>query len=146
MCTIARAPSNQTGETEIINFDYYINQGLISYGQVINDLYGTGATDLRYFAKLKNLNKQINEEATYVNAYSNTVSELEGQYDLYNAEILAYDNEISELTSYLNNLNVNDEKRTQYANEIARLEILRSVALQNRGAIEKKRMVLLREL
>ena len=138
MCTIARAPSNQTGETEIINFDYYINQGLISYGQVINDLYGTGATDLRYFAKLKNLNKQINKEATYVNAYSNTVSELEGQYDLYNAEILAYDNEISELTSYLNNLNVNDEKRTQYANEIARLEILRSVALQNRDAIEKK--------
>ena len=138
MCTIARAPSNQTGETEIINFDYYINQGLISYGQVINDLYGTGATDLRYFAKLKNLNKQINEEATYVNAYSNTVSELEGQYDLYNAEILAYDNEISELTSYLNNLNVNDEKRTQYMNEIARLEILRSVALQNRDAIEKK--------
>lgn len=138
MCTIARAPSNQTGETEIINFDYYINQGLISYGQVINDLYGTGATDLRYFAKLKNLNKQINEEATYVNAYSNTVSELEGQYDLYNAEILAYDNEISELTSYLNNLNINDEKRTQYANEIARLEILRSVALQNRDAIEKK--------
>lgn len=138
MCTIARAPSNQTGETEIINFDYYINQGLISYSQVINDLYGTGATDLRYFAKLKNLNKQINEEATYVNAYSNTVSELEGQYDLYNAEILAYDNEISELTSYLNNLNVNDEKRTQYANEIARLEILRSVASQNRDAIEKK--------
>ena len=138
MCTIARAPSNQTGETEIINFDYYINQGLISYGQVINDLYGTGTTDLRYFAKLKNLNKQINEEATYVNAYSNTVSELEGQYDLYNAEILAYDNEISELTSYLNNLNVNDEKRTQYMNEIARLEILRSVALQNRDAIEKK--------
>ena len=138
MCTIARAPSNQTGETEIINFDYYINQGLISYGQVINDLYGTGATDLRYFAKLKNLNKQINEEATYVNAYSNTVSELEGQYDLYNAEILAYDNEISELTSYLNNLNINDEKRTQYMNEIARLEILRSVALQNRDAIEKK--------
>lgn len=138
MCTIARAPSNQSGETEIINFDYYINQGLISYGQVINDLYGTGATDLRYFAKLKNLNKQINEEATYVNAYSNTVSELEGQYDLYNSEILAYDNEISELTSYLNNLNVNDEKRTQYANEIARLEILRSVALQNRDAIEKK--------
>ena len=138
MCTIARAPSNQTGETEIINFDYYINQGLISYGQVINDLYGTGATDLRYFAKLKNLNKQINEEATYVNAYSNTVSELEGQYDLYNAEILAYDNEISELTSYLNNLNVNDEKRTQYMNEIARLEILRSIALQNRDAIEKK--------
>lgn len=138
MCTIARAPSNQTGETEIINFDYYINQGLISYGQVINDLYGTGATDLRYFAKLKNLNKQINEEATYVNAYSNTVSELEGQYDLYNSEILAYDNEISELTSYLNNLNVNDKKRTQYMNEIARLEILRSVALQNRDAIEKK--------
>lgn len=138
MCTIARAPSNQSGEIEIINFDYYINQGLISYGQVINDLYGTGATDLRYFAKLKNLNKQINEEATYVNAYSNTVSELEGQYDLYNAEILAYDNEISELTSYLNNLNVNDEKRTQYANEIARLEILRSVASQNRDAIEKK--------
>ena len=138
MCTIARAPSNQSGETEIINFDYYINQGLISYGQVINDLYGTGATDLRYFAKLKNLNKQINEEATYVNAYSNTVFELEGQYDLYNAEILAYDNEISELTSYLNNLNVNDEKRIQYANEIARLEILRSVALQNRDAIEKK--------
>lgn len=136
MCSIARAPSNQTGETEILNFDYYINQGLLDYNQVLNDFYGTSSTHLRFFPKLKKLNEDINKEATLVNAYSNTIAELEAQWDLYNAEILSYDNEISELISYYSNLNDEDEKKQQYANEIARLEILRKVAKQNRDNIE----------
>lgn len=136
MCSIARAPSNQTGETEILNFDYYINQGLLDYNQVLNDFYGTSSTHLRFFPKLKKLNEDINKEATLVNAYSNTIAELEAQWDLYNAEILSYDNEISELISYYSNLNDEDEKKQQYANEIARLEILRNVAKQNRDNIE----------
>lgn len=138
MCTIARAPSNQTGETEILNFDYYINQGLLEYTQVLNDLYGTSSTHLRFFPRLKKLNEDINKEATLINAYSNTIAELEAQWDLYNAEILSYDNEISELRSYYSNLIDEDEKKQQYANEIARLEILRNVAKQNRDNIEDK--------
>jgi hypothetical protein len=29
-CTIARAPSNLTGEDFLISFDYYIHQGLLN--------------------------------------------------------------------------------------------------------------------
>lgn len=136
MCTIARAPSNQSGETEVLNFDYYINQGLLEYNQVLNDLYGTSSTHLRLYPRLKKLNERINEEATLINAYDNTVAELEAQWDLYNAEILSYTNEISELTSYYSNLSNEDEKKLQYANEIARQEILNSVALKNRNNIK----------
>ena len=38
-CSIARAEDNPIKENFLYNFTYYINQGLIKYGTVMNDLY-----------------------------------------------------------------------------------------------------------
>ena len=47
-CSITRAPSNQTGEAYIYNFDYYINQGLLdadSFNLFVNQLPDGSITD-----------------------------------------------------------------------------------------------------
>lgn len=61
-CTIARATENYPRSEFILNFDYYVTQGLIEKGQVNKDLYST--TDLiglGYYYKLHNLNSQYDE-------------------------------------------------------------------------------------
>lgn len=141
MCTIARAPSNQTGETEIFNFDYYIHQGLLSEFSVINDLYGTSNTHLRYYPKIKKCNEIIQENSLLVSKYSNTIAELEKFYNLYEAEVISYNNEISELTLTYQSFDPADEKRKQYEDEIARLLILRNTAEINRDNIKKIEIV-----
>ena len=40
-CSIARAPSNPSGTNVIYNFDYYVNQGLLSAEEVSEALYAT---------------------------------------------------------------------------------------------------------
>lgn len=135
MCTIARAPSNPSGETEILNFDYYVSQKMIEPTQVINDLYGTSNLHLRLIPRLKKLNDEINDSATKVNAYGNVISELKSQLDLFSAESLSYENEIAELTQFRNGLNSEDEKYTQYQQEITRLTNLKNAADAKIGVI-----------
>jgi hypothetical protein len=41
ICSIRAAQSNPTGDSNIYNFTYYINQGLLRQSEVLDDLYGT---------------------------------------------------------------------------------------------------------
>lgn len=75
-CTIARAPSNETGETYIYNIDYYINQGLLAaadWNTIVYDLAGAQGKDLDPAATTTNSNgyyvrlATINEQITYYN-------------------------------------------------------------------------------
>ena len=59
MCSIRRASDNPTGENIIFNFDYYINQGLVDYTQLLKDLYGLTDTDLGYNWRMKQLNDEM---------------------------------------------------------------------------------------
>jgi hypothetical protein len=76
-CTVARANSNETGESTLYNFQYYLNCGLLDEKVYTDYLYnesgargedvGTGATVTNaknYYARLKRLNETIitNEE------------------------------------------------------------------------------------
>lgn len=54
-CTIARAPSNETGETCIYNIDYYVNQGLLSMSDWNTYVYGTDG----YFTQLRQINNNL---------------------------------------------------------------------------------------
>lgn len=52
-CTIARATENPLGGTYLLNFDYYVNQGILNKENLNNDLYvefqdGKGFYDLMY--------------------------------------------------------------------------------------------------
>lgn len=59
-CTIATAQNNPTGETDILNFDYYINQGLINKAELDSALYTAfDGKQKGYYTQLKELNNQL---------------------------------------------------------------------------------------
>lgn len=66
-CTIARAKENYPKTTFILNFDYYISQGLLSRQQIQNDLYSTDSQYIGYYYYLNIYNtelEKISEEMT----------------------------------------------------------------------------------
>jgi hypothetical protein len=56
-CSIARAAENPTGENYIYDFSYYIQQGLIGFSEINNDLYLDINGYLGYYKKLREYNK-----------------------------------------------------------------------------------------
>lgn len=56
ICSIVRAIDNISGERNLFNFDYYVNQGLLNQSQVVYDLYN-GKNG--YLAKLGAKNKLL---------------------------------------------------------------------------------------
>lgn len=65
ICTIQRASENYPGVNYILNFDYYITQGLVEAGQVNKDLYSSvDSVGMGYFYRLHNFNKKLEDIAT----------------------------------------------------------------------------------
>jgi hypothetical protein len=71
-CTIARSPENYARDTFILNFDYFISQGLLDGGQLNRDLYSwfqwvdteghqKGYIDKGYYTQLRELNIEFDE-------------------------------------------------------------------------------------
>lgn len=60
-CTIARSGLNYTKENFIINFDYYINQGLLDKEIVEKDLYSTSSNYIGYYSLLNQYNTEYDE-------------------------------------------------------------------------------------
>lgn len=77
-CTISRAKDNYPKTTFILNFDYYISQGLLSKNQIYNDLYSTDSQYIGYYY--------------YLHLYN-------GKYDEVTEELLEKENEIDKLTA-----------------------------------------------
>ena len=57
-CSVARASENPSGENFILDFNYYIRQGLIGLSEITNDLYLTTNGYLGYYKELKRINNQ----------------------------------------------------------------------------------------
>ena len=55
-CSIARAVENPAGENFIFDFRYYINQGLLGFEEINNDLYSDISGYIGYYKKLKRIN------------------------------------------------------------------------------------------
>ena len=65
ICTIQRASENYPGVNYILNFDYYITQGLVEADQVNKDLYSSvDSVGMGYFYRLHNFNKKLEDIAT----------------------------------------------------------------------------------
>ena len=60
-CTIARSSMNYIKENFILNFDYYINQGLLDKDIVEKDLYSTSSNYIGYYPKLHEYNSEYDE-------------------------------------------------------------------------------------
>ena len=57
-CSIARSKYNYSKENFILNFDYFINQGLLDKELINRDLYGTSYGYIGYLYNLHNLNTE----------------------------------------------------------------------------------------
>ena len=92
-CTIARSEQNYPRENIIYNFDYYIQQGLLSKDVLYNDLYNA-TTGLKYYSTLHDLNV---EYAKNLDSLSNKKIELTRQNataTVYNQYILSSKEEL----------------------------------------------------
>lgn len=78
-CTIARAKDNYPKTTFILNFDYYISQGLISRDQILNDLYSTDSQYIGYYYYLHYYNSNLERIADTLIEKKNEIDKLEAR-------------------------------------------------------------------
>lgn len=83
-CTIGRATENYPKTDYILNFDYYIKQGLLSQGQIDKDLYSTVSTvGIGYYYWLNQYNKQYDELTDLIKQKKNELDKQEALQTTY---------------------------------------------------------------
>lgn len=93
-CSIARAKENPSGENFLLNFDYYVNQGLINRESFYNDLYSLDNNWIGFYRNLKQLNlnlEKLNSDYTTIFA---SFSQAKSQQQTYK---LQYDASVEQL-------------------------------------------------
>lgn len=107
-CTIARSSLNMPRENFILNFDYYISQGLLSRKDVERDLYGTNEGDIGYFFYLNRYNSAYDEATELLSSRELELLKRNSQLTIYNGQISAIDEQITELKAKIMALADND--------------------------------------
>ena len=89
-CSIARAPENYPSENFILNFDYYINHGLLNGEQLNKDLYlsAVSENDIGYYPGLKDINAQYDQISLQLSQYRMALTK-------QNALLQTYENLVS---------------------------------------------------
>ena len=95
-CSIARAPENPTGENFIYNFNYYIQQGLVDFDEINNDLYLEINGYLGYYKKLKRINAERETKIDEQSKLVNDISKYESNYKAYRVSVEASEEELLE--------------------------------------------------
>lgn len=86
-CSISRAMENPTGENFILSFDYYIQQGLIDFSEVNNDLYLDVNGYIGYYKKLKRLNQEREAQIDLQSKLLTDISQYEANYKTYKTSV-----------------------------------------------------------
>lgn len=102
-CSIARASENPIKENFLINFRYYIQQGLLDANEVNNDLYlyTEGGKYLGYYIRLNKINKKYDD---YILEYSLIGTELDNLNAAYTSFKTAYDAAVKEINEAKNTI------------------------------------------
>lgn len=86
-CNIARAPENPTGENFVYDFSYYVNQGMLNFNTVNNDLFLETNGYIGYYKKLKRLNKNRDEWIIEQAELLTNQSDLEANLQIYTTSV-----------------------------------------------------------
>ena len=81
-CTIARSTENYPKTNFLLNFDYYINQGLLDSGEVNKDLY-LSSGGIGYFYNLHNLNSAYDDNAEVLAQRKTELTKQEANLKVY---------------------------------------------------------------
>lgn len=82
-CTISRAQDNPIKENFLLNFNYYIQQGLLDFTTINNDLYLTVGGYIGYYTKLRQFNENRDSLITEQTEISKTITQLTAQEQTY---------------------------------------------------------------
>ena len=93
-CSIARAQENYTGENFIYDFSYYIQQGLMGFSEVNNDLYLDINGYIGYYKKLRLLNKNRESWIEEQSGLLTDISEYQSVYQTYKVSVESAEEEL----------------------------------------------------
>lgn len=82
-CTISRAEDNGSKLNYILNFDYYIRQGILNKAEIVKDLYGSDEYHLGFLEKISLLNIDKVSLNDKLDSYSNSLNELQSDLTVY---------------------------------------------------------------
>ena len=103
-CSIARASENPTGENFILDFGYYIRQGMIGLAELTNDFYLDVAGYIGYYKNLKRINTKrdlyIEEQA----GLFTDISDYQSSYQTYSTLLSEAEEQLADEIIYIKSL------------------------------------------
>lgn len=125
-CTIARAKDNYPKTSFILNFDYFISQGLLSRSQILNDLYSSDSQYIGYYYYLH----------IYNSAYDNLMQELiekKNEIEKLKAKKIVLDSQIAETQEKITKV---EDDLAHYAGYSCFCEAEVKAYLDGRGSVD----------
>ena len=93
-CSISRAQENFVKENFIYDFSYYIQQGLVTFSEINNDLYLDSNGYLGYYKKLRTLNQNRDAWIEELVGLKADISNYEASYQTYEASVNSAEEEL----------------------------------------------------
>ena len=103
-CSIARATENPNGENFILDFGYYIQQGMMGLSEVTNDLYLENSGWLGYYKFLKRYNTERDIYIKEQSGLLTDISEYQASYQTYNLSATEAEKQYRDKLSLIRNL------------------------------------------
>lgn len=104
MCRIADADLNENGENYILDFGYYISQGLLSSGELNKYLYLPNGDKSGFYVELKDKNKIYLERAKLIEAKKTELTKQKSLYTVYDQYVTSAEEQITTLKDNLSKL------------------------------------------
>ncbi len=98
-CTIARSKENYSKETFILNFDYYVSQGLLDLGIINKDLYQTTPDAIGYYYWLNQYNTEYDTITEEVYEKKTELTKQESLLSVYSQYLTSTAEEITSIES-----------------------------------------------
>lgn len=86
-CSIARANENPCGDNFLLDFSYYIQQGMIGLAELTNDLYVEANGYLGYYKKLREINDKRDSYIEEQSGLLTTIPKYESSYQTYTLSV-----------------------------------------------------------
>ena len=127
LCSISRATINPTGENEIYNFNYYIDNGLLKLNQISDDLYGKNG----YYSLLRERNNHYLEVEEAYQAALTAFLETKALVTQYDAQVLSLGEQQSKLFQQLNQMQGREDDKRYRSTLITYNQNVSSLELYN---------------
>lgn len=104
MCRIADADLNENGENYILDFGYYISQGLLNSGELNKYLYSPNNGQSGFYIELKKKNEAYLERAKLIEAKKTELTKQKSLYTVYDQYVTSAEEQITTLKDNLSKL------------------------------------------